>query len=379
MKVAVVGMIYSKNLGDGVIYQSLKELLEKSGVTVVPLDTAGLREFSLSEEKYSKKSFKTKIMNFSPLTYRLATLFTSNVKRRAYNNYAENIIKSSDAVIIGGGQLITNFTETLPTRLLDIAKICKKYNKPYSIYGCGVGTKFTKSGIVKYTELISGASYVSVRGENSKDRLITLFNADNVNVVPDPVYGLVRNTKTSDEKKVGICYQDILSLGMHDENFSKLGKGGLDKILATTIEHLNLKGIQCCVFTNGDKLDFDYAYEFYKTYGEKLGFEFAARPKTPSELIDLIGGFSHVLSFRMHGAIIAHALNKPTLNIVWDKKIEEVWAAIGSETHTLSSNDFLDEAEFLTRLEIWLGSGVENKTTHSMSERNLKKCLDRMR
>ncbi|HBC3841600.1 TPA: polysaccharide pyruvyl transferase family protein [Vibrio parahaemolyticus] len=379
MKVIVVGMIYSNNLGDGVIFHSLKLALEELGAKVDSLDTSGMKGFQSIESNKNNKGLKSKLINISPTLYKSLTIVTSMIGRKKFNKFAEEKIKNADMVIIGGGQLITNFTETLPTRLLDIAELCNRNSKPYSIYGCGVGNSFTKLGKSKYTKLLNGASYVSVRGLDSKARLEKYCNIKGVKLVPDPVFGL-NSTKSLKESRifVGICYQDIMSMAMHERKFLDIGKCGVEEIVFNIVNQYKQLGIRCAIFTNGDPVDFSYANEFYNKYKNVVDFELAERPTTPVELIDLISNFSHVISFRMHGAIIAHALGKPTLNIVWDKKINEVWGTVNNESVPVAVDDFIEKKTMLKLAKSLISKRDVSEIYNDSSRDNLKFCLESM-
>lgn len=101
-------------------------------------------------------------------------------------------IRSSDALISGGGSLLQDATssKTIPY-YLGVLKLAQWFRKPTFIYSQGVGPVNRESFYPYIRHVFSRAAYVSVRDRESAALLMRMgIGQDNIHVVPDPVMGL---------------------------------------------------------------------------------------------------------------------------------------------------------------------------------------------
>lgn len=353
MKILVVGMVNSTNLGDVAIHYCVKEMLEREGITVQSSDFYG-RPFS--EERsvvHSKKQrgavrlIKDRVSSIEPMARMLNTLAWIFKRRKIGAAYIERL-SGVRAVIFGGGQVITDIFNGLPLRYALWLKLMNKKKVAYGIEFCGVGREVNIRKESIYGRLIEGAFSISVRGEDSADRIRTT-RAD-VNISPDPVFAysyLFPRTVGAEDREplVGICYQNIAALTLHDSYFKVLGKEGVNVCLREVVAKIINGGRKVAIFTNGDEADFNEALGFYRdNFSDQEDVRLLQRPLSLSQLIDGIVRCEKIISFRMHASIIAYSYGIPTKNIVWDNKVLEVWKAFGDETVPISIRDLMNGA-----------------------------------
>lgn len=338
MKILIIGMVNSSNLGDQVIYECLRRLFEKNHHDINACDFNGNGKERQVSEVNESESLK-KIIKIWLEKNRYLSGFIKNVswhfeKRKFYNALTQKI-RMADSIVIGGGQLITDINFGLPRRFSEIHRACIVNKKPYSTIFCGAGETFSKKGSEIYKKLFEGADHIVLRGLASS-LSVRKMAVDNkyICTCPDPVFickELIKARSVNKINTLGICYQDINSLSLHSDHLRKIGVKGVENIISEIIDQHLARGYKVEIFTNGEIADFISANNFYKSkYVDEVNVAIVDRPTDPMSLINLISSYSRVISFRMHAAIIAYSYGVPTLNLVWDKKIQEVWDRFGA-------------------------------------------------
>ena len=71
-------------------------------------------------------------------------------------------------------------------------------------------------------------------------------------------------------------------------------------------------------------------------------------PECPKELVNLIGQFKSIVSFRLHSHIIAAALDVPSIALVWDQKLRFYFEKIGHGERCMTIKQ--DSKEVISRL-----------------------------
>ena len=115
-KIVVFGEIYSKNLGDGIIYECISALFTKYGVTTQPVDLSGRSDWDNSVDfnlKKSKVGLARRIVRIPVRSSQKIRKFLNVIDWYGYRRTMvlekwESVIASCDAVVIGGGQLIVD-------------------------------------------------------------------------------------------------------------------------------------------------------------------------------------------------------------------------------------------------------------------------------
>ncbi|QCS11045.1 hypothetical protein E3H47_00275 [Acinetobacter radioresistens] len=111
-RIVVAGEVFSSNLGDYAIFDSLSKILKSKDIDVIPLDISFRKDLPNINKDVSLSSKNTKIWNRGLLknikNIKLVQYLTSRflwyflIKEKT-DKYWESIIQNSDGVIIGGG------------------------------------------------------------------------------------------------------------------------------------------------------------------------------------------------------------------------------------------------------------------------------------
>lgn len=335
MKIIILGMINSDNLGDPIIYMCLKKILEDKGHSVAGMDFEGDGEKTKPQRKRKPLSGTNskKLIGSVPTLACWINNCRWAFRSRKLRHRIQAGMTEGDALLIGGGQLLSDIFNGLPNRYVDIVHALQQSRIPYAIAFCGADRTYSRRGRAIYTRLLTGAKDVVVRGDQSLKSLKALTPISKLTASPDPAFATSKVFPRQIKKRsntIGICFQSVRDLAMHSSFFRMHQERAQYSIAVSAIDQFLAAGKVVEIFTNGTEEDYDSASTFLKSLPKRQGIALAARPTDPMRLIDQIASYTGVVSFRMHAAIVAYSFRVPSLNIVWDPKIVEVWNCISS-------------------------------------------------
>lgn len=354
-RIAVCGEVFSSNLGDGVIFESIKYLLSKNNIEAVPIDLSG-RNYYKNEKNsndYNSNSIRKRlqplIRSSSTLRRSYAMLKWYSLSKKKYIKHWEDVILSCDAVIIGGGQLFTDIDFGFPPKVYEIYNISKRFDKPLAIYGCGVDEPWGIFAKYMYEKTLSYAKYVSVRDEYSqKIFLKSSLSCLTVDVHPDPgfmssqVYS--KHAQKSSNDIIGFNIQPVSHFRAFVPSLKEITNEEYVNFWVQLIKGAYGEGKKPIILTNGDANDFTQAQcvssELCK---QGIQIEVLERATSPIQLINQLRNIPILISTRMHAGIIAYGLGSEILAICWDKKVKNVWATIKEEKNVIDANVLLNE------------------------------------
>ncbi|WP_285275082.1 polysaccharide pyruvyl transferase family protein [Halopseudomonas bauzanensis] len=389
-RVVIAAEVFSANLGDYAIYDSLKTILEQQGIEVVPLDLSLRKGWAEEGEvlvgpqgwaKVFKNGLK-KISLYRSLSSRLKWYLVSKNKA---NEYWEQLIEKSDGVIVGGGQLLTDTNQYFPLRIGAVAEIAKRLNKPISVIGCGVGGTLTKNSFRGFKELLSNATYISLRDYTSRDKLKEYVGGDfPLHVSPDIAFGLPasRTVKLAGDK---VCGLNVIPLSIFHRFVPEVRDVSESDYLLfwkRLAEGAIKSGLKLVIMTNGNPDDQAQANNVYNKLVESgIDVQLQNRPKRPSDLYRQIEQVDYLVAMRMHAGIVGCALGRKTATIAWDEKIPGVWRAVNNEDIVMRYDILKDSNPWNRILPVFESPGwpndnkeiYQNKIHHDVSS-----CLKTM-
>lgn len=359
-KIVIAAEVFSSNLGDYAIYDSLSTLLSSRDIEAIPLDISFRRGFPVgctdSQPKLinrSWKSFIPKKIKHHKLTQHIITRTMWYVfHRQEITTYWSELISSSDAVIIGGGQLLTDTSADFHTKIALITDIANKFNKPICILGCGVGSDLSNKAQKNIKKILNSAKFVSLRDLDSANRLKSLIRKNTLlNVYPDLAFALSSanndNTFQNEPKpKKNVCGFNIMPLTA----FKKYNPNLKDVDAKTYITfwkrlaHAAAKeNMQIHIMTNGSIRDYEQARSIYKSIlSEGINVILIDRPTSPLDLYQQISNVDYLITMRMHAGIIGKAYGKSVSTLIWDDKIPGVWQEAGDQKVAINSDIILN-------------------------------------
>lgn len=333
MNILLIGERYSANLGDGVIYDTVAEMCKEiygENLNISCLDISGNTNFKTSSlVEIKKEKIKFLLSKIRKVASRLKR--ESGVKKRL----SELDLKNIDGAIFVGGQL---FAEYFSKQIYMITKTLFKYHIPVIFNCCGVGKNDKKRNIEYLKEALSLDNVKAISLRDNYDTFIEKYKINKkVEVVMDPVIEIANyfSINSSPEKIVGL---GVMHPKLYAKNNINYPEEYYYKLFQVIIERLEQEQIKWEFFCNGNVND----YEFAKKICHNLKIEddkIAKRPVTPKELIENIGKYNFILSFRLHSHIIATSFEIPTIGFCWDKKLNHFGKSIKRSDYFIEIDD----------------------------------------
>ena len=331
MRILLLGSYYSSNLGDGAICECVAARLKRHfpAADIAIGDLLGRQRFCTDEtfeiEQLKTLSRKTQLRKLAYFALRWDKQLQHEEWRlnAAAKKLDELCSAPTDLAVFAGGQM---FMDAYALFLEHCVRCFSVRKVPVLFNACGVGPAYSES-IRKRLESALQDPVVRLVSTRDDARLIEerYSPAQQTKVTFDPalwcaeVYGVERK-KGADTIGLGVMFTRSLPV-------SKL-TGFWTQMIRT----LERRGVKWKIFVNGDPGDVCLARNILSRIPELVGREeqcLAPVPATPRELVEVISGFSGLISFRLHSHIIAASLGIPTAAVVWDEKLNFFFEKIG--------------------------------------------------
>ncbi|MCO8048561.1 polysaccharide pyruvyl transferase family protein [Acinetobacter towneri] len=303
------------------------------------------------------------------------------------DQYWESLIETSDGVIIGGGQLITDNTSFFYPKLNKIVEIAQRNNKPFAIIGCGVGENIGSYARKKYKNILNEATYVSFRDRGSVKKIQAyLNNKISLQVYPDLAFALkvpMLNNVTSSQNI--LCGFNVIPLSFFkkfDSSLEDMSEAEYLLFWKRLAQGALNTGMKIALMSNGNPGDHEQAKMVYQSLlASDIDVILFDRPEQPNELYKQIRMVNYLVAMRMHAGIIAQAFGKSVATLAWDQKIPDVWSVIGGADIVIDSSIFKDENPW-NRIEKSFEHSkilsVSNCELESKVRENVDECLKAM-
>lgn len=362
-RVAVFGETHSSNLGDGVIYDCISYLFGKHGVTTIPVDLSGRSEpasvdgtqTEINEPSALRKLVRKPFQSYRQLGRAHAALDWYVLKRNRQVRQWSNAIMSCDAVVIGGGQILTDRFFRFPPRIYEVARLAKLHGKPLAIFGCGSDSRWGYLAAKLYAKVLQQAVYVSARDQSSASLLREHVSSDvSVDVHPDPAFVVGRlNPELVDSVQndvLGVNLQPATDFRRHVPSLSALTDNQYFEFWVKVLLGASTSGRHVRLLTNGSWEDYSTAQKVISQLhnsphikGKEVTIELEPRPLCVNELVEQISKLSLMVCTRMHAGIVARSLGKSVAPISWDPKVSAVWTQVGGQKYVLPAETLLSE------------------------------------
>jgi len=385
-RIVICGEIFSSNLGDGVIAECLSYMLKRivPDCAVVLFDLAGRHGFVARKE--SMEVAADPLRQLHRFFYRTSVLWRRGITyllwyfsfRGKFRHILRERLKHSDALIIGGGQLIMDNDLSFPLRISEAVNCASEARLPICFYACGFGAEWSRPGVKRFQKALRnpGVAWISLRDRFSRDAFVNQFGERLVKEISfDPalvcaeVFGVERNNSS---RVIGI---GITSPDVFQQRFpgKKVDNNAWLEFWSGLIERLEDHGMQVRLFTNGSPEDATFMNSIVNNSPGAVGR--ADIPKTPLELVQLIAGYRGVISHRLHANIIAFSLGVPSVGLGWDPKVEAFSVMSGRSEFFLPPNE-IDIEKTVNRLEKALAAEDSPEKRKLLADQALESVSD---
>jgi polysaccharide pyruvyl transferase WcaK-like protein len=344
--------MYSQNLGDAAIYECIRMLMGERGVHVTPVDLSGRRDGDALQKVRGVSArlgggVLRRLAQRSRLLRRAYAFASWHLRLKKHLKQQWSVaVADVDAIVIGGGQLFSDVDFNFPLRLALVGRLSRGFKKPLAVFGCGVG-HWGNAAKLLYRPIFARAVFVSVRDEFSKYRLAEDADARvEVLVHPDPAflsYRLISAVSTASEDSLGINLLATIHLRNRVPELKDVTDDEFDSFWVRTIGLLSER-FRISLLTNGDEKDFE-TISRVGMRARAAGYEVEVLPRAQNlgGLLLQLGSVSKLVCMRMHAGIIAFGMGGSVKAISWDRKVDDVWSAIGCPTTAVPATVLLGE------------------------------------
>ena len=333
MRILLIGELFSDNLGDQLVYESTKYLLNQihPNTEFLTLDIMG-RSASLSNcnqsqkhtLKYKCKVFLRDVLRKKPIIDNRISRFSA---KRLINYYKETIFMHNiDLAVFTGGQLIKDvFVEYIYM----ICNLLKSREIPYVFNAVGLGV----------VSDISVSRYKEIFETNYLKGISCRSDGKTFNELLFPSHSLAIETFDT-----AICVSEIYPIvrtnsevivGLGIMNTSRIPQNELIGFWKKIVVLLQKSRIKWKMFSTGCQEDYLLAKNILEQLQLIEEGDFSNylldRPTSTKELVNDINQFDSIVSFRLHSHIIAASYGIPSFAIYWDNKQVDFFHKIGRD------------------------------------------------
>lgn len=347
-RIALCGLPYSPNLGDGVISDCLAHLVPKlePGAEIVRIDLAGREDFVAGQPGRMLFMQVAKRLPAAARQQLVRGLLGYKVGRKLRARWLEQL-RGVDAAIIGGGQLLDDVDLNFPIKLATMASCLQELRIPYAIACVGVSRNWSRTGLGMFERTLTGpeAKLIAVRDAASMDSLLAQIPAARLprhEIIPDP--GILANevylqrSEGGTSPTVGINVADPVNLGYSGSVSEGLTAEAWLRVYEDLVTASTKAGLEPVLFTNGAFEDDVYCGTVAAHLaGKGMAARTTPRPTTPPEMAALIAGHRLVISPRLHACIVAESFGIPSIAMGPVRKLEAFYHTLEMKLRNLTA------------------------------------------
>lgn len=339
MNIVIGGVPFSQNLGDGIIFENIKNLYSSTEkpVKISPLDIAGRDDFDTGA---ASSDLKLRILHAIPSFGRkpLLALFFYFKYQHVWRKSWKAKLATADLLTIGGGQLFLDEELNFPLKMYFLSLTAKKIPELKTVVAF-VGVSPTMSNIGKFLFRRALQNFnpqsISVRDEESRQNFIRLLNPRiEVKVVSDPAVNskkcyTIENIASDQHKRVGVCISNPKGLDVQ-ERLGKKFQTETPLYFKNLIKQLKQQDYHVSIFTNGASEDELLKDEIHNDCRQWIDV-CELKPSTPDNLVNIINKFNLIVAHRLHANIIAYSLGITSIGLRWDTKLHSFFKKTNRE------------------------------------------------
>ncbi|MEO0031218.1 MAG: hypothetical protein RIS94_976 [Pseudomonadota bacterium] len=349
MKIALLNVKYSPNLGDGLLAECLERELERAlpGAQVFSIDLAGRRAWPLPGP--SRRARAIALLEALPQWARRAAvrLALALLVRLRLRRHVARRLHGCDAVVVGGGNLLTDADLNFPMKLAGALAETRRRRLPVAVHAVGASRAWSPSGRALFARALGAVplAWVSLRDSRSQQAWADQLESAGLppaRLARDPGLLASRHWPAAppppDGPRAGLCITAPMALRYHAD-----GPPAPDNLAAwygDAARALVEEGFTVALFTNGSPEDRAYlAHHGPGWIAQARGPVTLTNPfADPAALAGFISTCALVVAHRMHACIAAHSYGIPTIGLSWDVKLNSFFDLAGranfiAETH----------------------------------------------
>jgi polysaccharide pyruvyl transferase WcaK-like protein len=372
LKIVIINVKYSPNLGDGAIAECLEMQLARAlpGARVESVDIGGRDDFGSGGSIAGQRLALMQRVNSLPgfLQRPIRSNLVPIAVRMKYTKTWQERLRAADALIIGGGQLLMDVDNYFPHRIATAVRLAPR-NVPIFIHAVGVSAQWSERGLALFRRALRHGDFrgAAVRDQQSQQSWLKNFGGAEPQLTRDPA--LLAQARYGDHAKrpadgvratIALGVSDPADLHQHAEQAGEVVSGGFAFYLAL-IARLRELGFAVDLFTNG--ADHHYLEQLAARLdtlpdAARQRLRVLPRATRPAELAAQIAGADALIAHRLHANILAYAYGVPHVGLAWDTKLRSFFDSVG-RGDCLVTAERADVDTVAAKLERTLAEGVD--------------------
>jgi polysaccharide pyruvyl transferase WcaK-like protein len=355
-RLAAFGEWDGTNLGDRAILEGVRTFFRAAGWHV---DAYGLgtllhcQEVSraytqplnspkecLRETAFAKlrDSLPTRLGTSYPDTYRLLKRSLRPLRQRLRIRYLIPLLKNAQAILVGGGALLSDSNLHFPQSLAAVTWAAKRLTVPVFCLGCSAEGDWSTRGQKILAGFLRSCSYLAVRDRQTAIRISGFLNAP-VDVFGDFALPIASRSKPCNYR-LGkrILSINVMQLPSLWEGYQQQYEDIIVQISNAFMQQHPLSTSSCIrLFTTDYSRDVDAAKRILSRLSKWKTCLYV--PNSVNELRVLLRSSTAVLASRLHSAILAISECIPVLGLAVSPKIKAFFESIGMQKYVVSIFD----------------------------------------
>ncbi|EGD59042.1 polysaccharide pyruvyl transferase [Novosphingobium nitrogenifigens DSM 19370] len=374
MKIALLNVKYSPNLGDGLLSECLERELSAAlpGAQVVSIDLAGREIYR--DHGASRRGRAIAVLEHLPSWARrhvVRLALTALVRLRLRRHFRDRLT-GVDAVVLGGGNLLTDSDLNFPMKISGALAEAARAGLPVAVHAVGVGRDWSAAGHRLFSRALRGVPLIAATVRDDRSR-----RAWGAALVPEGLppaefagdpgflaslhFASPRPDRAASAEApalVGLCVTSPMAIHYHADS----PRPSVDYLAwyGKSAAALAKAGYRVALFTNGSPEDRTFLERNAPDWTRDQADAITVVPPfaTPDDLVRFIAGCDLVVGHRMHACIAAHSFGIPTIGLKWDVKLESFFALAGRTTFIADCAD-LDANALTTMAGRALGTRID--------------------
>lgn len=376
MKIALLNVKYSPNLGDGLLSECLERELGHAlpGAQVFSIDLAGRTAYPGLGP--SRRGQAIAVLEAMPLwlRQRLARLVLTALVRLRLRRHARAALEGCSAAVLGGGNLLTDADLNFPMKIAGALAEVRAKRIPLAVHAVGASRNWSAAGRKLFADALKSVRLTTAAVRDERSRLAWDSQLEPAGLPPAGLVGdpgllaslhFARGPAPDDAPRAGLCITAPMALRYHSDDAH--GDDDLDEWYAMAARSLVEEGYAVALFTNGSPED--------RAYLARLGPQWIRAAKgpvtitnpfaNPAELTAFISGCAMIVAHRMHACIAAHSFGIPTIGLAWDIKLDSFFELAGRPDFIAATAD-LTEARLRALIRRAGEEGVDRVALNSL-------------
>jgi len=379
MRIALLNVKFSPNLGDGLLSECLERELAVAlpGADVVSIDLAGRNHYR--GHGPSRRGRVIALLEALPrwARRRAVRVALALLVRFRLRRHVRERLRGIDAVVVGGGNLLSDTDLNFPMKLSGALGEVARAGLPVAVHAVGVNRRWSRTGHQLFVRALCAAPLITAtvrdrRSQRAWHDLLEPHGLPTAGLSGDP--GLLARCHFDPPRRefagggtgpalVGLCITSPLAVRYH------AGRPPPQVDFATwylcAARALAAAGLRVVLFTNGSPEDRAFLSRHAAQWGAAPdgappAHSVALAPAfaTPAELVEFIAGCDVIIAHRMHACIVAHSFAIPAVGLKWDVKLESFFALAGRDAFIADCAD-LDPASLTALTRRAISTGVD--------------------